>query len=174
MTLYSVYEPPAAAPDLEARAEGLTFVRQGFSWGALLVPALWLLYRRMWLELILFVLLLALLAWVAGPSDMGQTLLGWASLALVVALAFAANDLRAEALERRGYRLAGIASGRGRDAAELAFFRSWLPRQLRMGERGRDAVAERAGPATVPAVIPQPRTRQSGDGDEVIGLFPRP
>jgi hypothetical protein len=170
VTLYSVYEPPAAAPDLEARAEGLTFVRQGFSWGALLVPAIWLLYRRMWLELILFVLLLALLAWAAGPSDMGQALLGWGSMALVVLFAFAANDLRAEALERRGYRLAGIANGRGRDAAELAFFRSWLPRQLRAGERGRDAAPERTALAKAPA----PAERRGGDGDEVIGLFPRP
>jgi hypothetical protein len=165
VTLYSVYEPPGAAPDLDARAEGLTFVRQGFSWGALLVPALWLLYRRMWLELILFVLLVALLTWVAGPSDMGQAALGWASVALVVVFAFAANDLRAEALERRGYRLAGIANGRGGDAAELAFFRSWLPRQR---ERGREAARERAPLAKAPA------ERPAGHGDEVIGLFPEP
>ena len=53
---------------------------------------------------------------------------GWLSLALVVLFAFEANDLRRAALERRGYKQMGTAIGAGRDDAELAFFRTWLPR----------------------------------------------
>jgi hypothetical protein len=168
VTVYSVYEPPTAVPDLEARAEGLAFVRQGLSWGALLIPVIWLLYRRMWLELVLFLLLFGLLSFGAGPSDEGQAWLGWLSLALIVLLAFAANDVRSAALERRGYRLAGIAIGSGRDAAELAFFRAWLPRQQKRAERGLVPAAK--SPAAAAA-----RASSGGEtGEEVIGLFPRP
>ena len=60
---------------------------------------------------------------------------GWLSLALVVLFAFEANDLRRAALERRGYKV-GTAIGAGRDFAELAFFRSWLPQQERGRPRG--------------------------------------
>ena len=163
MTLYSVYEPPGEAQDLEDRADSLVFVKEGFSWPALLVPGFWLFYRCMWLELVLFLVL----GWVFGPSDAGQTAFGWLSLAIVVLFAFEANDLRRAALERRGYKQMGTAIGAGRDEAELAFFRSWLPRE----EKGRpreSAPPERPGNAGIPA----PRT--SGEAEGVIGLFPRP
>ena len=51
---------------------------------ALLVPGFWLLYRRMWLELVLFLGLFLVLGWVFGPSDAGQTAFGWVGLAIVV------------------------------------------------------------------------------------------
>ena len=86
MTLYSVYEPPSEAQDLEDRADSLVFVKEGFSWPALFVPGFWLLYRRMWLELVLFLGLFLVLGWVFGPSDAGQTLVGWLSLAIVGAV----------------------------------------------------------------------------------------
>ena len=61
MTVYSVYEPDKEAPDLAVRADRLAFVKEGFSWPALFLPALWLLYQRMWIELIVFVVAFAAL-----------------------------------------------------------------------------------------------------------------
>ena len=167
MTLYSVYEPPGEARDPEERAESLVFVRQGFSWPALLVPGLWLLYQRMWLEVVLFVALFAVPGWVFDPrGDHTQTLFGWLSVAIVVLFAFEANDLRGAALEREGYTQVGTAIGAGRDAAELAFLQTWLPRQ----EKGRERPPppERRGNADIPA------PRGSGEAEGVIGLFPAP
>jgi hypothetical protein len=164
VTVYSVYEPPGEARDPEERAEALVFIKEGFSWPALFVPGLWLLYQRMWLELILFVALFAVLGW--ALSDQGQTLFGSLSVALIVLFAFEANDLRAAALERQGYAQAGTAIGAGLNAAELAFLQSWLPRQ--------DKVRERLPPAErqVNADIPAPKG--SGEAEGVIGLFPIP
>ena len=167
MTLYSVYEPPGEALDPEERAEALVFVKEGFSWPALLVPGLWLLYQRMWLELVVFAALFAVLGWVFDPSgDQTQTLFGWLSVAIIVLFAFVANDLRGAALERQGYTQVGTAIGAGRDAAELAFLQSWLPRQ----EKGRERQPppERPGNADIPA------PRGSGEAEGVIGLFPTP
>jgi hypothetical protein len=166
VTLYSVYEPPGAARDPEDRAKALVFVKEGFSWPALLVPGLWLLYQSMWLELIAFLFFLGLLAWVFGPSDQGQAMLGWTSVALIVLFAFEANDLRRTALERRGHTQVGTAVGPGRDAAELAFFQSWLPEQEKV--RQRAAAPDRPSHADIPA------PKASGEAEGVIGLFPTP
>jgi Protein of unknown function (DUF2628) len=172
VTLYSVYEPPAEAPDVVARAEALVFVKEGFSWPALFVPGLWLLYQRMWLELIVFVLVFALLGWVFGGGAAGQTLLGWTSIAIVVLFAFEANNLKGAALERSGYRPVGVAVGRGVDDAELQFLRSWLPRQ--QGAAGeRQGGQDRRGQTKAPAAQ-APAAARGAEGEEVIGLFPVP
>ena len=166
MTVYSVYEPPVPAPDLTERADRLAFVKEGFSWPAFLVPLLWLIYYRMWIEFVVLVLVYIGLQLAFG-ADQGHALTAWASFAIAVLFAFEANDLRAASLERRGYRLAGVASGRDRIDAERSFFGVWLPQQVR--------------PAREPAARPEPRRESEartllprGEGEEVIGLFPRP
>jgi hypothetical protein len=120
----------------------------------------------MWIELCAFLLLFGLLAWLFGGSAAGNSVFGWTALAIVVLFAFEANDLRGAALERRGYALVGLATGQDRDSAELSFFRTWLREQDREGKR--PLLAERR---VAPA---EPAGKAAGDGEEVIGLFPRP
>ena len=169
MTVYSVYEPPTQAPDIVERAERLAFVKEGFSWPAFFVPILWLLYYRMWVEFILLALVYVALQLAFGASAAGQTLVGWASFAIAVLFAFEANDLRAAALGRRGYRLASVASGRDRTEAERSFFTVWLPQQA------RGTSEPKPGRATEPRREVEGATSMPrGEGEEVIGLFPRP
>jgi hypothetical protein len=168
VTVYSVYEPRDPGPDIEARAEALQFVKEGFSWPAFLVPVLWLIYFRMWIELIVFVAILALAQLsLGGGQEEGAQLAGWVSIALSVLLGFEANDLRTASLERRGYRLIGIAEGRGRTNAELAFFKNWLPVQRKhpRAERAPERASDHQGEAKRPTTL--------GEGEGVIGLFPQ-
>ena len=168
MAVYAVYEPPKEAPDLYARADNLAFVKEGFSWPALFVPLLWLTYQRMWIELILLTAIFIALPLGFGTDQHGQALAGWASIAITVLFAFEANDLRATALERRGYRLAGVASGGDRSEAERSFFTAWIAEQ-----RSRPSIAGERGSDTGRAnELPAPVARS--EGEEVIGLFPRP
>jgi hypothetical protein len=169
VTVFSVYQPQPEAPELLQRAERLAFVKEGFSWPALFFPAFWLIYQRMWLELGVFVAILAALQWALGFDARAQDLVGWAGLALILLFAFEANDLRVAALKRRGYRLAGLAIGSGRDAAEFAFFRSWLPQQT----RSRDADPVAGEPERGRGGPPRLADQAGAEGDEVIGLFPR-
>ena len=169
MTVFSVYEPANEAPDIEARADALQFVKEGFSWPAFFVPALWLIYCRMWIELALFVVIFVALQWAFGMDRPWQDLLGWTLLALFALFAFEANDLRGAALERNGYRLIGVAEGRNRTDAELSFFETWLPQQ---GKQARTAErAERA--ARAPRDAEKPTPGSTGEGEDVIGLFPQ-
>ncbi|MDP1639902.1 MAG: DUF2628 domain-containing protein, partial [Hyphomicrobium sp.] len=54
MVTYSVHVPPNVSANRLESAEQLVFVKDGFSWLAALVPPLWLLWKRMWLELAIF------------------------------------------------------------------------------------------------------------------------
>jgi hypothetical protein len=167
VTVYSVYEPLIEVPDLALRADQLAFVKEGFSWPAFFVPILWLLYYRMWVEFVLLALVYVALQLAFGTEAQGQTLVSWASLAIAVLFAFEANDLRAASLERRGYRLAGVASGRDRTEAERSFFSAWLLQQAKAAREPERVVEPRR---EVEGAMPMPR----GEGEEVIGLFPRP
>ena len=165
MAAYSVYEPPKPAPDLFERADKLAFVKEGFSWPALFVPLLWLIYQRMWIEFFLLLAVYAALQAAFGTDPQGQALAAWASVAVGVLFAFEANDLRTLALERRGYSFAGVAIGRDRTEAERAFFTFWLPQQ-----QTRAPKPERE---SAPSAESKPVAPVRG-GEEVIGLFPRP
>ena len=82
MTVYSVYEPTSDDEDLATRAGRVAFVKDGFAWFALIVPALWLLYHRMWIELIVFLAVLAGLQFALGFDRLEQEPVSWAALAL--------------------------------------------------------------------------------------------
>ncbi|MGH6736488.1 MAG: DUF2628 domain-containing protein [Methyloceanibacter sp.] len=165
MTVYSVYEPASGDEDVVARADKVAFVKDGFSWPAFFVPALWLFYHRMWIELIVFLIVFSVLPWVFGFDQQGEQLFGWVSLGLITLFAFEANDLRGAALSRRGYRLAGVAAGRDRIEAERSFFTAWLAQQQTPRSPEPPRKAARGGDA--------PSPKRGGEGDEVIGLFPQ-
>lgn len=165
MTTFSVYEPGKPPADLAERAERLAFVNEGFSWPAFFVAPFWLIYHRMWIELALLVALLVALQLVLGLDQRGEALLGWASLAVSLLFAFEANDLRTASLERRGYKLAGVATGDNREEAELSFLRAWLPQQGRAAPAAPESQPKRAGKTEAPQA-------GRGEGEEVIGLFP--
>ena len=142
---------------------GLVLIAVAFV--AFLVPLLWLIFHRMWIEFVVLLLVYIALQLAFGGDPQGQALIAWAGLAIGVLLAFEGNDLRSASLERRGYRFVGVASGRDRVDAERSFFARWLPDQ------------ERAAPIAPP---PPPRrgteartSRARGEGEEVIGLFPQ-
>jgi hypothetical protein len=165
VTVYTVYEPPGGdESDVASRAEKIAFVKDGFSWLAFFVPVLWLIFQRMWLELIAFLVVIGGVSWAFGTQDPGKALAGWVVLGLTVLFAFEANDLRGWKLRRRGYQFAGVAAGRDRYAAERSFFEGWLPQQRR-STPSLSPVPK--SPAGKPAKPPR------GDGDEVIGLFPQ-
>ena len=167
MTVYSVYEPTSDEQDIAARAGKVAFVKEGFAWFALIVPALWLLYHRMWIELIVFLAVLAGLQFAFGFDQLGQELFSWTALALTVLVAFEANDLRGASLQRRGYLFAGIVSGSDQSDAERSFFTDWLPEQEKAAQ---DAPPPKT--ATPAPKVPAPSSSR-GANEDIIGLFPQ-
>ncbi len=118
MRVFTVHQNPD--PLAEDQVE---FVKEGFSWPALVFSLFWLLYHRMWLVAGAYVAVSVAIegtgALVGGGLELeflfGTTVLG-------IVFAAEANDLRRWTLRRRGWTDLGVVSGRRRDEAERRFF----------------------------------------------------
>jgi hypothetical protein len=161
MAVYTVHEPPLRAGATAPEPERFIFVRDAFSFAALLFGPLWMLRHRMWLALLGYGVVVAGLALVLhlhGSVTVG--LIVWPMLALL--LGFEAATLRRFTLGRRGYRNIGIVVGDDLELAERRFFDAWM-RQSSVGAAPSD------GP---PALAPSPPMPDSSS--HVLGLFPQP
>lgn len=167
MAVYTVLlPPPARASGVEQTAERTVFVRDGFSWLAMLFPVLWLLFNGLWLLLLAFILVAVGLEF--GLSLVGGPVPGLAGVALAVLFGFEANGLRRWALMRRGYRFAGIVSGGKRLDCERRFFDAWLAEGAAAPEPSPARVAH---PDGRPAARLAPSPLSPGDPG-IFGLFP--
>ena len=129
MIVFTVYEPPLTSGDRADRAERLIFVKDGFIWSAAIFPRVWLLVKRLWLELFAFIGLAAVLTWgveaTGAPAALGAALLAHRA----DRARLRGGRLQGAALERRGWRFAGTVAGRDRLECERRFLESWLPAQ---------------------------------------------
>lgn len=125
MAIYRVHLP-SGAPDPAVIAEGAKFLREGFCWPAFLFGPVWLLARGLWRPLVLWCLG-ALIVGLAIFYGRASGAVGfWLYVLSVFYLGFEGQSFAAAALERAGLRLADIAAGADRLAAERSFFSRWL------------------------------------------------
>jgi hypothetical protein len=157
MAAYVVMEPPARQS--EHARDRTVFIRDGFSLLAFLVPPLWLLWHRLWIEAAL------VFAASVGLGALGEILgLGTAgaALSLLVSLYVGLEGaaLRIAALSRRGWADRGVVEADNRDEAEIRYLTAF------------DAAAD--DEAVQPA-FPVPRRDQLARGSgPALGLFSYP
>lgn len=124
MAIYVVMEPPGKsardAPD------GAVFVRDGFSVPAFLVPPLWLLWHRLWIEA---ALALAVAMGLAAIGEMAGLGLTGSLLSLLVSIYVGLEGaaLRLAALRRRGWHEWGAVEADSFDDAETRYFVDAVP-----------------------------------------------
>jgi hypothetical protein len=127
MIVFTVHEPQRPGQTIEARADSIQFVKEGFTiWGFLFGPV-WLLYNRLWLAFIVTVVVMAGLY--AGFDEFGLKNQAPAIVDILVSLiiGFEGNDILRWTLQRKGYALLGSVVGRSRLECERRFFDAWLP-----------------------------------------------
>ncbi len=61
MSVYTVHEPPLRGADASAEPERFVFVRDGFHWWAFLLAPLWMLWHRLWLVFVIYLVVVAAL-----------------------------------------------------------------------------------------------------------------
>jgi hypothetical protein len=125
-----VHEPPDPPADRFDRAEALVFIRDGFSWGAALIPPIWLAIRGEWLVLALYVAVATALAGLLTLAGAHPEWISLASLTLNIFFGFEVSELRRWLLEKKGWREIATVSGRNRDECERRFFDGWLAGEL--------------------------------------------
>ena len=159
MAVYTVHEPPprgAAAPD----PERFVFVRDGFSFWALLLGPIWMLWHRMWVVLLGYGLVVAVLGWVLRATHVPASVALLVSALLALLIGFEAATLRRFTLARRGFANVGVVVGDDLELAERRFFDVWIRRHA-------DEDAPRGETPAGTVRLAQPR-------DDVLGLFPEP
>jgi hypothetical protein len=88
-----VHEPRVAPEVIEDRAAKLVFLKEGFSFWALMSPFLWLLFNGLWRGLLVYLLLSV--AVVAGLTylGVGPQVVGWGSFVINLIFGFEARDI---------------------------------------------------------------------------------
>lgn len=155
MRIYTVHELPGAPLD----GAGIVLVKEGFSFPAFAFSWAWLLWHRLWIAAALWIALIIVVSLVA-QNLLGAEGAAICSLALQLMLGFEANDIRRWTLERKGYRMAGLAGGGNLEEAERAFFAKWdRPLDVESAPERKPVWGHRANTAAKP--------------DDVLGLFPK-
>ncbi len=105
MRFYTIHERPAqkAGGDAEVLA-----IASGFYWFAAIAPLLWLLWRRLWLGLALYLLFSVALGVAFALGDIAEPAATAIGLAVSLLIGFGAADYWRWTLERKGWRLVAV------------------------------------------------------------------
>lgn len=159
MPTYTVHAPPSRNGSA-ADPQRFAFVRDGFHFWAFLLSPLWLLYRRLGLVLVGYLLLIAVISagfYFLKLPEGGQFAI---ELLIGVLVGLEAGTLQRWIYARRKWATVGIVIGENLESAERRFFAQWV----------EGAVDEPPPVMKTPPVMPAPR---ASDND-IIGLFPQP
>src|SRR5262252_3960949 len=122
MAVYTVFEPPLRGQESESDPARFAFVRDGFYWSAFFFAVLWMLWHRLWLVLIGYLVVAAAMAGLlrlSGASGAASVLVGFL-LALLVGIE--ASTLRRWTLARRGWKPVGVVVADDFELAERRYF----------------------------------------------------
>jgi hypothetical protein len=156
--LFLVFEPAASAvPRTREDAERVVFLREKFSWPALLFGPFWLIWHGLWLGLLLWAVLAFAIAVGVAALDLRENLILAAYAIPSLLIAIDATELRRRKLLRKGLRDAGVVVAEDAEIAERRFFEAWAAQPAPAGPR-----MPPPPPPRVPPLKPSP----------VVGLFP--
>ena len=160
MRVYTVHEPPRD----DRRDDDLThtarfvFVRDGFHFWAFLFGPLWMLRHRMWLETIVYLVLIGALTYGLSRLRIEGTAF-WIAFLISLLVGLEASSLRRWKLSRRGFANLGVVAADNFEDAERRFFDGY--------------VTDERPVVRAPAAPPSMRPAPAGSND-IIGLFPQP
>jgi hypothetical protein len=157
MKIYTVHVPVLRDGQVSSDPDRARFVRDGFYFWAFLFGPLWMIWNRLWLVLILY--LVAIAALFAGltalnVSSSAQFVVGFL---IAVLIGCEAGSLRRWSLRRRRRQVAVVAA-RDLEEAERRFFES-------LADRVPSAPVAPTWPPSAPVAPASP---------DVLGLFPLP
>lgn len=141
MATYVIMEPAPAAGARNAR--DTVFIRDGFAFLAFLVPFLWLLWHRLWIEAALALGAALLLGGLGEYGGMGAVA-PLLSILVSIYVGLEGAALRVHALRRRGWREAGVVEADSVEDAETRYFAEQGAREPDMVDRPAPAVAAQA------------------------------
>jgi hypothetical protein len=173
MPVFTIHGPTANGADLRL-TDKFVFVRDGFHFWAFVFGPLWLIWNRLWLATIGWIIVTVALQ--LGLTALGAgRLVAWpAGLLVALLMGLEAASLQRWTYSRGKWRQLDIVVADDEEAAERRFFDRWTN-----GSRGSGydpLTVDRGGPPPTRNIPGQPFSRpppplpQGG----IIGLFPEP
>ena len=161
MPAFAVSEPPENHLRASEHADRIIFLRERFSLGAFLFGPLWMIWKRQWIVLIIYLVVVGFIEY--GLQVVGM---GWLVLAFVFGLIQLLIGLEATTLlrwtrVRHGWRDCGVVIADDLEMAERRFFES-------RAARPAPGPVPRSTPAQLSAAQVEPSS------PDIIGLFPEP
>ena len=157
---FTVHEPGNVPDDMLERADGVIFVKDGFSWLASAVPPIWCIVNGLWLVFFGYLVAAAALGFAVIKLPGGVVWGGFAVIAFNLIFAFEANNLRRWTLRRKGFQMIGAVSGRTSEECERRFFEGWLA--------AADAASGGVSPHTSPAAQSEVELA-AAERDSIVG-----
>jgi Protein of unknown function (DUF2628) len=173
MPVYTVHAPVTSGADLTA-TDKFVFVRDGFHFWAAVASVIWLLWHRLWLVLIGWIVLMIAVQFGMSALGASRGTIFIVDVLISILMGFEAATLRRWTLSRRKWRQLDIVVGDDEELAERRFFERWTARQR--GLTNDQWAVDRGGPPPTrhvpgqPFSKPPPPLPQGG----IIGLFPEP
>jgi hypothetical protein len=172
MPVYTVHAPSPNAADLRA-TDKFVFVRDGFHFWAMIFGPLWLLWHRLWLALLGWVIFLGVFQLGLSSLGVGRAWIVVADLVVALLMGFEASSLRRWTLSRGKWRELDVVVADDQDTAERRFFERWSQKQH--GIVNDQWAVDRGGPPPTRGVPGQPFSSPPPlPSGGIIGLFPEP
>ena len=126
---YTIHEPPMPEADRLDRAEGLKFIKDGFSWATALLPPLGFAAKELWWAALAYIVFMSALVAALMASGVSDEAVILTVLALNLYVGFEASTIERWFLDNKGWSTIGSVTGRSLGECERRFFETWLPAQ---------------------------------------------
>jgi hypothetical protein len=167
VSVYTVHEPSPRADESAADPVRFRFVRDGFHFWAFVLGPVWMLWHRLWLVFLLYLVFSVAMhvgLWFAGATFGTKFFIG---VLVSMLIGLEAPTLRRWTLARRGWATIGVVSADDVETAERRFFDSWSARVQRPSS-WESAPTPTSYQPSAPFHMPVAQR------PAVLGLFPEP
>lgn len=171
MRVYTVHAPLANGLRARIPSDGFVFVRDGFHFWALIGGVFWLLYHRLWLAALGYMVLVVGISIGLALLHVDSEATFWVFLLIALLMGFEASSLRRWTLSRRKWRQHDVIVADDEQAAERRFFDRWTDKQRENNDE--QMPVDRGSPPPTREMAGQSFSRPP-PLPGIVGLFPQP
>ena len=144
MSVYTVHAPKSLGTDVRAAPEKVVFVRDGFHVWAFLLGFIWLIYRRLWLVLLGYIVVQVAAEIMLRLTHASGFAYFVVMLVIALFLGSEAGALRRWTLSRRKWQQIGLVAADDEEAAERRFFERASPDGFAFSPKASPAIPMRS------------------------------
>jgi hypothetical protein len=160
MPVYTVHAPRSYGTDVRTTADKVVFVRDGFHIWAFLAGPFWLIWHRLWLALIGYIVVQLAVEFALRSIGASADTRLFVMLVIAFFMGLEANSMRRWSLSRRKWRQLDVVTGSNKEDAERRFFGRQPPPNMSTSSPMRPMPRSSIAPHETPDFFPMPGSSQ--------------